>query len=116
MNLVLGCWLMMIMMMGSAFAYVIPLQQSSRSSTTQLHWFGNNSKPQNAKQQPEKKTFPVQKKKPASTEEVTTPTRPPFIFLYGKPQYDWTTGKPISKDSWVNKRRMNWLVKPKKET
>jgi hypothetical protein len=33
-------------------------------------------------------------------------------FLFGKPEYDWTTGKPVDKDnSWQSKTKVNWLIK-----
>lgn len=31
-----------------------------------------------------------------------------FVFLYGKPQYDWVTGKEMTEDSWVSKKRVDW--------
>ncbi len=88
-------------------AYVIPVQHSSRLNTS-LNWFGtsNNKKDSSSKQ-----------KKTSNTKDsdINNSGPPPFIFLYGKPQHDWSTGKPIGEDSWVNKKRANWLVKPKKD-
>ena len=37
----------------------------------------------------------------------------PFIFLYGRPQYDWVTGKPMVKKT---KAEFAWYTKPKPTT
>jgi hypothetical protein len=101
-----GYWLLMLMT-ECALAYVIPVKHSSRLNTS-LKWFGtNNNKKESISK--EKNTS-----KPKDN-DINNSGPPPFIFLYGKPQHDWSTGKPISEDSWVNKKRANWLVKPKKE-
>lgn len=34
----------------------------------------------------------------------------PFIFLYGKPQYDWVKGKPMEKKA---KAEFSWYTNPK---
>jgi hypothetical protein len=37
-----------------------------------------------------------------------------FVFLFGKPQINWTTMKPFEGDDMgYASKRMNWLVKPK---
>lgn len=89
------------------FAYVPCLPSSREATTTQLCLFNKNN---NNKKSPQKPNNSNENKKKNNPDEKKTE---PFIFLYGKPQYDWTTGKPIAKDSWVTKKRQNWLVKPK---
>jgi len=67
----------------------IPMQPSklrNGKSMTQ-HLFGNGAK-----------------KTETKAEEKTKP----FIFLYGRPQYDWVTGKMLDENSWVSKKRFKW--------
>jgi hypothetical protein len=61
---------------------------SRRQSQTRSFLFGNRGK----------------KKK----ETTNDPKNEPFVFLIGKPQYNWLTGKK----EYSRKERVNWLYKP----
>lgn len=77
---------------------------SRPQTTTRLYinnFFGNNKS--NNDSDTKKKTAPNPKKEPQKVD----PTKPqPFIFLWGKPEYNWSTGEYMTKG---NPRRKNWL-------
>ena len=85
---ILLCLIIMVSMTNGAF---LSKPFVERSST--LYLFGSGSKKEDAKN-PEVKIQKDEKK--------------PFIFLYGRPQYDWVTGKVMSDNSWVSKKRVDW--------
>jgi hypothetical protein len=72
----------------------VPLHSSSciKEQTSTLYLFGNGPKKTD---KPDEVQQPIQK------------ANSPFIFLFGKPQYDWVTGKEMDENSWVSKKRVN---------
>jgi hypothetical protein len=48
------------------------------------------------------------KKKEETNSKDKKKKNEPFVFLIGKPQYDWVTGKT----EYNRKERVNWLYKP----
>ena len=75
-------------------------------SSTAVYFFGGSKKAEKAAPKG-KKSSP---KKGKGTEEKK---KEPFVFLFGKPEYDWVNNKTIKTSE---SRRINWLYKapPKK--
>ena len=80
-----------------AHGYILP--KHSSKSATQLGFAG---KPDNKK---------AGKKTPSApeTKEKKWSLVGDFVFLYGRPEINWVTGKVMTE---APKRRHNWLVKP----
>ena len=89
-TLVACCIAVMVSMIQGAFVSQSSLRLDDALT---LHLFGNS-----------------QKKSGSAKSEVQSDKKEkePFIFLYGKPQYDWVTGKVMTEDSWVSKKRVDW--------
>jgi hypothetical protein len=104
-------FLVLFLMGGSSIAhgFVAPSisrsASSSSSTITQLQIFGwgSGGEEDDKKKTPNKKTAPKKdvKKKEEKKKE-------PFVFMIGKPQYDWATGEKF----YTSSKRQNWLVKP----
>jgi hypothetical protein len=57
---------------------------------------------------------PVANKKKPEVKPVKKPVFGNFVFLFGKPQINWTTMKYFEGDDMgYASKRMNWVVKPK---
>jgi hypothetical protein len=106
-NLILGMALVAIMLT-SSHAFTAPgiITTTSSASTSALGLFGfigrNDQNP--------KATTPKGGSKSKQQEEEP---KKPFIFLYGKPQYDWVKGKPMEKKA---KAEFSWYSNPKPTT
>ena len=78
-------------------AFITPIASSSlrRRNDSSLAFWGKKQAP---KQPP--------KQQPKDDKKKTNP----FVFVYGKPQYNWVTGEK----SFTAAKKKNWLVKPDK--
>ena len=83
-----------------------PYQITDRTSSSLglFKFFGKEGEPQDAKTSKNTKDEPKKKE--------------PFVFLYGKPQYDWVKGKPMERRgvgefSWSTKAKPNTTPKKK---
>jgi len=75
------------------------LSPAVTESSTAVYFFG-------AKKQTNDKKQAKNGKKVAEKDEKK---KEPFVFLIGKPQYDWGKGRVLNPGE--NKKRMNWLYK-----
>jgi hypothetical protein len=98
-TIIIQALLLVLLMGGTAHGFVAPSSRSA-SSTTQLQIFGWGSRGDDKEKTP--KAGPKNVKKEEKKKE-------PFVFMIGKPQYDWATGK---RSYTSNKKRHNWVVKP----
>ena len=83
--------LVVIVLVSSSHAFSTPSRTSCSTSTTAVGLFGNlfsNNKDSNEK-----------------TEKKVEPKKP-FIFSYGRPQYDWVKGKTTR----VNSGAVTWYT------
>ena len=99
-TIIVQALLLVLLMGGIAHGFVAPRSRSA-SSTTQLQLFGWGSSDDDKKKKP--KAAPQDVKKDEKKKE-------PFVFMIGKPQYDWATGK---RSYSSNKKRHSWVVKAK---
>lgn len=79
-------------------AFITPIASHSslhRRNDSSLAFWGKKQAP---KQPP--------KQQPKDDKKKTNP----FVFVYGKPQYNWVTGEK----SFTAAKKKNWLVKPDK--
>ena len=100
-NLILRIALVAIILASShAFTSPSTISTISSVSTTAVGLFGFIGKNEQMKGDSKGKPNEEEPKKP-------------FIFLYGKPQYDWVKGKPMEKKA---KAEFSWYTKPKPTT
>lgn len=75
----------------------LPTTSSVSQSQSQLHlFFGNNNKQQPSNGASNK------------TNKVADEKKKPFIFLYGKPRYDWAKNRPLTLDEMRKSPQFDW--------
>ena len=87
------------------------LNQQSRviRPTTSINLFGLFGKDDDGKKVEPKKTMTTTNKKGGKkVEKEEEPKKKPYIFLYGKPQYDWVKAKPM--DTVKPMGQYNWVT------
>lgn len=75
---------------------------SHRPSTDLKLFFGNN----NSKQSVGKGNKKASVSK--STGNKDNEKKKPFIFLYGKPQYDWVNNRPMTREEMERAKPFDW--------
>ncbi len=92
--------LVVILLVSSSHAFSTPSRRNFSTSTTAVGLFGN--------------LFSNEKEKDSNGKKAAKEVEPkkPFIFSYGRPQYDWVKGKTTR----VNSGAVTWYtnLKPSK--